>query len=299
MGIAVKEMANKTALEAPEIELRDLEDETPSLPFVYGCDEEGYLTSDGQLMAENAQHHRENNNSIESLDAHFLSRSDAYVAGCDFLHYQQGDRTKYISPDCYAVFGVTKLGADGKIRMNFKIWEERNHAPSIIFEFTSNKTKAIDLGAKFVLYERTLRTPEYILFDPLGQYLDPPLKGYRLNAAGRYEAIPVDENGRIYSEQLDLYLEERQGSLRFFDKKTGEYLRTPAEAEQQRIQEARARQQADIRAEKEAQRAERATQRAEQETQRAEQETRLRLEAEARTAALLAELEALRRQQGS
>ena len=299
MGIAIKEVTKKNERQAAEIESEDLEDERPALPFIYGYDEEGYLTSDGQPMAENLQHRLENTNSIASLDAHFLPRADVYMAGCDFIHYKQGDKTKHISPDCYVIFGVTKRRANGKARKNFKIWEENNHAPAIIFEFTSNEIKDRDQGDKFVLYERALRTPEYILFDPLGEYLNPRLQGYRLNAAGRYEAAPVGEDGRMYSEQLDLYLEERDDSLRFFDAKTGEYLRTPAEEAQQRIEEkARANYEAS-RANEEARARQQAEIRADEETQRANEETRLRLEAEARTAALLAELEALRRNSGA
>ena len=279
MAIALREI----------IEAEDLEDDrNPVVPFVYGYDEEGYLVSDGQPIAENSQHRRETNNAIESLDAHFSVRADVYVSGCDFIHYKRGDRTRYISPDGYVVFGATKRNPNGKLRKNFKVWEEGDRFPAIIFEFTSNETKGKDQNDKFLLYEQTFKTPEYVLFDPQSEYLHPNLQTYRLNAEGRYTPIAPNEDGRIYSESLDLYLESSGGLLRFFDAKTGEYLRSPAEAEAERLREKR-------RADDEKKRADEEKRRAEREARGRRQEKKRADEAEAEIAALRAQLDALRR----
>ena len=83
---------------------------------------------------------------------------------------------------------------------------------------------------------------EYWRFDPSGgDYHDKPLAGDRL-VGGRYESIAVQTLGdglmRGYSEVLDLYLCWEHGELRFFDAKTGSYLRTHSEELDGRLAEA-------------------------------------------------------------
>ena len=229
MAVLLKENEERPQIEPEEIVEEDY-DSAP-WPFVYTYDEEGYLISDGQPMAEHDIHRKQISNSIEALETYFSGRV-AYVSGNNFIHYKEGSRSRRISPDCYVVFDVPQA-----IRANYKPWEHGGKLPAIIFEFTSTGTKDEDEGKKFRLYEQTLKVPEYILFDPRGDYLNPRLKGYRLNAAGRYEALALDAKGRMYSEQLCLYLEAVGLNLRFFDAKTGEYLRTLAESEQQREKE--------------------------------------------------------------
>ena len=73
------------------------------------------------------------------------------------------------------VFGVEK-----KLRDNFKVWKEGGKTPTIVFEFTSKKTMREDRDVKRPLYEQVLKVPEYVLFDPTGDYLKPRLQGFRL-----------------------------------------------------------------------------------------------------------------------
>lgn len=64
-----------------------------------------------------------------------------------------------------------------KKRRVYKIWEE-GRAPQFVLEVTSKKTRLEDEGNKKGLYLR-LGVEEYVLFDPDGDYLDPPLRGFR------------------------------------------------------------------------------------------------------------------------
>lgn len=74
----------------------------------------------------------------------------------------------------------------------------------------------------FRIYRDDLRVLEYFLFDPLDEYLDPALQGYRL-VEGEYRPIePVD--GRLPSEVLGLHLEADRGFVRLFDPETDERL---------------------------------------------------------------------------
>ena len=311
MALALKEQTQQTKPTAAEWQDKD-DDETeawyeemPDFPFVYDYDRQGYAISDGQPLAETNKHRKEINTTLDELEAHFASHADVYVAGCDFMYYERGNRNARLSPDAYVVFGVPK----DVERENYKIWEEGGIGPALVIEVTSKKTKRTDEVEKFTLYEQTLKVPEYFLFDPR-PFLRPRirLRGFRLNAAGNYEAIARDADGRLYSEQLDLHLEEQGRDLRLFDARTGEYLRTPQESEAQRkIAERRAAEEAQqgkkekARADSEARRAERETQRAEREAQRAEREAQARRhekaradDAEAENALLRAQLDALR-----
>ena len=275
MGIAVKNIRPQ------EIDKQDKEEEDPyefpHVPFDYDYDDEGYLVSDGQPMAEYDSNRQQMTDTIEALKTYYGDR-DVYVSGNNYVHYREGDFTRHVSPDCYVVFG-----APNDLKENYKSWKHGGHVPAIVFEFTSRKTWKEDQEKKFNIYERLIGVPEYILFDPKGRYIKSHLQGYRLNAAGEYETIPM-ENGCLYSEQLKMRLDVIGAKLRLFDPEAGEYLRTPQE-------EAKARKEAACLAEKERLRANREA--------RARREAEHRVEdAEAENARLRAELEALRRERG-
>ncbi len=176
----------------------------------YGLDDDGYLVSDGQPMAETEEHQDTMLYVITALKHHFRHRQNVYVAGNNFIHYEKDDRYQYVSPDCYVVFGVDNT----KRRPNFKIWEE-GATPSIIFEFTSKSTRHEDDERKFNLYEQIFMTQEYYRFDPLGEYLDPPLNAQELYR-GRYQSIPWRGFNRVYSHVLDLDVGYEEGEFRLY-----------------------------------------------------------------------------------
>ena len=105
-------------------------------------------------------------------------------------------------------------------------------APDFVLEIASPTTGVVDYTDKRDDYER-YGVSEYWRFDPSGgDYHDEPLAGDRL-VEGRYGPIAVETLGegllRGYSEVLDLYLCWEHGELRFFDARTGSYLRTHSE----------------------------------------------------------------------
>ena len=204
---------------------------TQSLPATLG--NPAYPTSDGRPMAETDIHRQNMNDLIETLDIHFQDDPLVYVSGNLLMFYVRGNKRKHISPDVFVVKGIVK----GQ-RLNYIIWEE-GKAPRVVIELTSSSTRAVDTKKKFALYQDVLRVPEYFMFDPHGDYLDPPLQGYRLQK-GLYVPIrPI--HGRLPSKELGLHLEGDDDRLRLDDPATGERLATPREAWRQ---EALARQQA-------------------------------------------------------
>jgi hypothetical protein len=66
----------------------------------------------------------------------------------------------------------------------------------------SPTTAQEDRTTKKKLYERTFNTREYFLYDPDTRQLE----GYRLHGINGYEAIEPEQEGRLWSKQLELYL---------------------------------------------------------------------------------------------
>jgi Uma2 family endonuclease len=187
-----------------------------------------YPPLDGRQLAETDLHRDLMLDLILSLEDHFSNDPQVYISGNLPFYYVEGDKRKQVCPDVFVVRGVEK-----RRRESYLVWEE-GRGPEVVIELTSQTTRKEDTGAKFRLYASELRVPEYFLFDPNGEYLEPPLSGYRLRG-GKYTAIrPVA--GRVPSKVLGLSLERDETQLRLYDPKTGNYLHSPrATAEQVRI----------------------------------------------------------------
>ncbi len=153
----------------------------------------------------------------------------------------QGDPRTYVVPDAFVAKGIPP-----KSRRTYKIWVA-GKAPDVVIETTSRKTRRKDTAVKPELYAR-LGVKEYFLFDPHGEYLDPPLQGYRL-AGDDYVPIEPDDDGALDSRELKLRLKIGEGHLDFVRKDTGERLLTQDERAEQEAQarqrEAEARQAAE------------------------------------------------------
>jgi Uma2 family endonuclease len=243
-------------------------------------------------MAETDQHRKLMVDLIETLDTFFRDDPNVYVSGNLILCYLPGDRRRHVSPDVFFVRGVPKGD-----RFNYLTWIE-GKGPDLVIELTSSSTRHADTNRKFILYRDTLRVPEYFLFDPLGDYLEPRCLGYRLHEG---EYLPIEPlNGRLPSAALGLHLEGVGDVLRLWDPATERQLPTTAEraaaAEDARQTEEQRRR----KAETSRRRAQSARRTAEQEQQRAEAarqaEEERRRQAEEELARLRRELDNLRRQ---
>lgn len=223
-----------------------------------------YPTSDGRPMAETDRHRDEMVDLIQTLKRYYAAESNIYVSGNLLLYYVPGDKRRHVSPDVFVVKGVPKGERD-----YYLLWEE-GKSPDFVIELTSASTRDEDLDEKFRLYRDVLRVREYVLFDPLGDYLIPRLRGYRLRG-GKYVSIRL-VNGRLPSGVLGLHLEPDGWQLRLYDPATGQRLLTPQESEEEertKRREAEARQRE---AEKGRRQAELARRRAEAEVERLRRE---------------------------
>ena len=191
-----------------------------------------YPDSDGLPMAESESQFWPILYVGAALDRYYQARDDVYVVGNLLLYYQEGDPGKSVSPDLMVVFGAPK-----HIRSSYRLWEEPK-APDFVLEIASESTHRIDRGEKRDLYAG-MGVSEYWQYDPVGDYLEPPLLGFRL-VEGRYAPISAtaQEGGMLAlrSEVLGLELHLTPGApvreaLHFYDPLRGEYLRTYREAE--------------------------------------------------------------------
>jgi Uma2 family endonuclease len=178
-----------------------------------------YPESDGKPVGETDVHRREILHTIETLERHFRDAPDIYVSGNLMFYYEEGNPSAVVSPDVFVVKGVRK-----GLRRTYKLWEE-GVAPCVVIEMTSRSTRLEDKGNKRALYA-LLGVREYFLFDPLGEYLKPPLQGFTL-VDGEYAALPVESDGGIISRELGLKLYRDETVLRLFDLASGrEVVRT-------------------------------------------------------------------------
>ncbi len=182
-----------------------------------------YPTRDGKPVGETPVHRDILFDLVYRLRRWFEADPTAYVSGNMLLYYVQGDKRKHVSPDVFVTLGIPD---DGRRRDAYFVWEE-GKGPDLIVELTSKSTRREDQGSKLALYRDVLGVREYFLFDPYGEYLKPPLKGFRLDA-GHYRPIePVE--GRLPSEVAGLHLEPVAQDVRLHDPATGRYLATSGE----------------------------------------------------------------------
>ena len=136
------------------------------------------------------------------------------------LHTKFG-RTEYFrGPDFFVVLG-TKW--DEK-RKSWVVWEEEGKYPNVIIEILSDSTAATDRVEKKEIYQDTFRTPDYFWFDPYTL----EFQGFTL-ISGKYQPIEPNEQGWLWSEQLQLYLGIYEDKLRYLDI-DGQLVSSPEEA---------------------------------------------------------------------
>ncbi|MBI2567214.1 MAG: Uma2 family endonuclease [Candidatus Schekmanbacteria bacterium] len=178
---------------------------------------------------------------IELTHQRFWGRNDISAGGDMVIYYSfeqarevmNGSETAYRGPDWFAVLGV-----DGtRERQAWVAWEEGGRYPNIVIELLSPRTGHEDLQARKAICAEVFRAPEYYCYDGDGQRL----RGWRLTS-GRYAPMAADENGRMWSAELEVWLSPWKGVLqthsgvwlRFFDRSGGpiptkeEAVRNPA-----------------------------------------------------------------------
>jgi Uma2 family endonuclease len=172
---------------------------------------------------------------LKTLEWWWQDRNDFFAAGNLTIFYspRQLKSEHFRGPDFFVV-----LGTERKPRKSWVVWEEDGKYPNLIVELLSDSTSSTDRGLKKQIYQDIFRTPEYFWFDPNNL----EFAGFVL-LAGKYEPIIPNPQGRLWSQQLELYLGVEQQNLRFYTAE-GELVLTPEEVahlEMQRFEQEKQR----------------------------------------------------------
>ncbi|MBD2431826.1 MULTISPECIES: Uma2 family endonuclease [Fischerella] len=145
---------------------------------------------------------------ISILKLWWRERQDFYASGNLTVYYSPNQKKSedFRGPDFFVVLGTEK-----KDRKSWVVWQEEGKYPNLIIEILSDSTAAVDKGFKKQLYQDTFRTPDYFWFDPVTQ----ELQGFHL-VDGKYQEIQPTADGKLWSQQLELYLGVHEGKLRYF-----------------------------------------------------------------------------------
>jgi Uma2 family endonuclease len=157
---------------------------------------------------------------LKCLEWYWQDRNDFFVAGNLTIYYSPNQRKSeyFRGPDFFVVLGVAR-----KPRKSWVVWEEEGKYPHVIIEILSDSTAETDRGLKKEIYQETFRTPNYFWFDPNSL----EFKGFQL-MVGKYEEIAANEQGWLWSQQLELFLGVHDSQLRFFTPE-GKLVPTPEE----------------------------------------------------------------------
>jgi Uma2 family endonuclease len=207
---------------------KDLPQEEDDIQFP-----EGEWLSDEPPM-ETELHLRQMLLLIQCLDWLWRDRTDYYACGNLTIYYSQRciKSEDFRGPDFFVVLNTERYP-----RKSWVVWQEDGKYPNVIIELLSNKTAKTDKGLKKQIYQDVFRTPEYFWFSPYTL----EFAGFSL-VAGGYEPMSPNEQGQLWSQQLELYLGVREKQLRFFTPE-GNLVPTPEESaiwEQQQAEQARA-----------------------------------------------------------
>ena len=148
------------------------------------------------------------NTLIRSLQQAWCDRNDFFTGGNMFIYYSstQARNRDFRGPDFFVVLGV-----ENRPRRSWMLWAEQGKYPHVIIELLSNSTAKVDKGFKKTLYQDTFRTPEYFWFHP--ETLE--FQGFHL-MGGQYQPLEPNAQGRLWSQQLELFLGVHSSQLRFF-----------------------------------------------------------------------------------
>ena len=194
--------------------------------------------SDGKPMGETGIHVMQSYDLYGALRRYFQrqGRVDVYIGANMFMYFDPADPMMNICPDVFVALGVAPQGE----RRTWKTWEE-GKMPDVIFEITSKSTRRVDVGEKKSLYG-DLGVREYFLFDPLAEYLHPPLQGCRYTLGGPQPFQGSPQLSEVLGLELHIKDDDR---LHLFDPGASEWLLTTVELiEHEAKVEARAEQEA-------------------------------------------------------
>jgi Uma2 family endonuclease len=178
---------------------------------------------------------------LEIIEEFFKDRTDVYISGNTAVRFDPNRKKNrnFRGPDFYVIKNVQRGFRDAWVT-----WEENSFTPDFVVELASTSTVHVDLGVKKNIYERILKTPEYVIYNPYTE----ELLGWRLTS-NHYQPIKPNQDGWLWCEEIGLWLGVIEHNFpravspvktpRFFDK-NGQLVLTRSEAEAQARRKAEA-----------------------------------------------------------
>ena len=185
------------------------------------------LMSDEPEM-ESSLHYEQLALLVSCLEWFWRDRQDFFI-GANLTVYYSREQLKnrdFRGPDFFLVKRTER-----KPRNSWVVWEEKGRYPSLVIELLSDSTAGVDRTTKKDLYQDYWQTREYFWFSP--KTLE--FCGFRLGSLGVYEAIEPTVEGRLWSQELGLYLGIHENQLRYFEAQ-GQLVPTVQEFNQLEIQ---------------------------------------------------------------
>jgi Uma2 family endonuclease len=187
-----------------------------------------YPESDHMPKADSDVHRKVMTDVIARLEARYAARPDVYVSGGLRVYHEKWNPYDVVVPDCFVAFGVPKHDRDA-----YRGWQEER-MPSVVIEVVTKYTVMMDESTKPRTYADDWKVDEYFLFDPLEEYLDPSLQGFK-RAKDGMKPIKPEKDGSLASKKLGVSLSRDGSRLVLRDAVTGQVVLTEPEAEVARL----------------------------------------------------------------
>ena len=160
--------------------------------------------SDGQPMADNTLQYEWISLVKWNVEAYFRDDPNVFVAGDNLIYPDPTDATVRQAPDVYVAFGRPK-----GYRGSYKLWEEADIFPQVIFEVWSPNNRADEMEAKRRFYEYWGAEEYYLIYPDHPMHAD----GWRRenDALVKIDAM----NGHV-SPRLGMQFELKRGRLKLF-----------------------------------------------------------------------------------
>ena len=213
---------------------------------------------------------------------------------CNTGVYWDDPELGHHAPDVAVIFGVRQPRPPRQTWESFQVAEEGTR-PRTIIELVSPAYRRNDVVDKFEAYHRA-GVLNYVILDRLRRDDPWSIKAYRRNPY-RYVLQPLEENGRFWLEDLNLWLAVDGMDIRCYDGDTGEEIKDYSGLAEEKQQFQKLAESEKKRAEAEKARAESEKVRAENEKALAETEKARADDAERRLRDAEALIEQLKKQQ--
>ncbi|HUR55310.1 MAG TPA: Uma2 family endonuclease [Gemmataceae bacterium] len=126
-----------------------------------------YPDDDGLPMSDNTWQFNAIVLLHSGLDALFQNAADVFVAGHHLIYPVKGQPDVRQAPDVYVAFGVTKVP-----RGSYRVWEEGNVFPQVVFEVWSPNNRLQAMEDKRAFYERYGAEEYYIVYPEFPSHVE-------------------------------------------------------------------------------------------------------------------------------